>query len=501
LAAWALSLAAVISGIWGTVRLMRSWDVDVVAGWVAGIVLVAGPATQAMGNRSAIGQLLALGVLPWALRVATARWPRGWLRRLGRIVAAGWVFGLLGVCAPPLLVVPAAALFVHALLKPNAGSSWIALGVALAGGLLAVPMLLPWVVVQDLEAYLTEGGEFWTPAVIPLVLVAGVFVTGVVSVRGRQLDAVLLGGVLVVGGAVLARGYDLGFGREVAVSGLAVAALGSAFLTAGALDALRSSDVEGWRRLLGGLSAVAAVVLAALSLVPLYHGRGALPGDGYTEALRFTAAAEGDASVSRILLVGPEDTLPGEYRVVRGAAYRVVSAPVPVLWEVYLPEPTAVDFALDELLSGLIEGEESRAGAGLAAFGIRWVVATGDTPLLEVFDGQLDLVSLGGAKLPTFLVDSETPVRAVASDGGAWTRDASGYSGEASSGGRVFLAETANSRWGPGPWAQVGWGNEVSAADGVAEFDPIDSRRSQAMVAGGLFLFYLLFSAVARRRR
>ena len=253
--------------------------------------------------------------------------------------------------------------------------------------------------------------------------------------------------------------------------------------------------------MIAGVGGAAAMLLVTTTAIPLFAGRAALPSDEFTEPLRFTTAAEGDASSSRILLVGPEDSLPGESRAVRGAAYRVVSAPVPGLWEVSLPEPGAADVALETLLLSLIEGDESRAGTALSAFGIRWVVVTGNTPLQAVFDGQLDLVSLGGAKRPTFLVDSENPVRALTTTGESWTRDGTGYQGAAVAGEQVFLAETSNSRWGPDPWVQLGWGNEVSTATGAAEFEPIEARRSQAYLAAGLLLVLMLFSAFARRQR
>ncbi len=501
LTAWALSLLAIVSGIWGTIRLMRAWNIEVVAGWVAGIALVAGPAAQAIGDRTALGYLLAAGVLPWAIRLAVTRWPQSWIRRIGRVLSVGWVVGVLGMLAPPLIVVPAAVLVLRVVLKPNEAAAWKALGIGLIGSIAALPILLPWIVVQDLEAYLTTGSEFWTPGLVPMAAAGVAFVAGFLATRGRQLDAVLLGGVLIGGGAILSRSYDLGFGREVAVSGLAVAALGTAFVIAGVLDSMRATDVHGWRRIIAGVGALAAVVIIALTIVPLYGGRGGLPSDEYTEPLRFTAAADGDATASRILLVGPESTIPGDWRVVRGAAYRVVSAPLPRLWEINLPEATGVDAALESTLNDLIEGEESRAGAALAAFGIRWVVVTGPTPLEAVFDGQLDLVSLGGAKRPTFLVDSEAPVRAITSTGDQWSRSGTGYSGDSASGERVFLAETANARWGPGPWSQDGWGNEVAAAQGVASFDPIESRRTQSLIAAAVFLSYLVLSTLARRRR
>jgi hypothetical protein len=501
LTAWVLTLGAIVAGIWGTIRLARAYGIEVVAGWAAGIVLVAGPAAQAIGDRTGIGQLLALGVLPWAIRVALVRWPRGWFRRLGRVFAVAWVVGLLGVLSPPLVVVPVAVLLLRAILNPLTRTSWMSLGIGIVGSALALPILLPWVAVQDLEAYLRAGTEYWTPAVAPLVAVAGAFVTGILSGKGRQLDAILLGGILTVGGAIVARGDDLGLGREAALSGLVVISLGTALIVAGVLDSLRLADVHGWRRVINGFGALGAVVLLAMTLLPLYHGRGDLPADEFTDPLRFTTAAEGEAAASRILLVGPERTLPGEWRVVRGAAYRVVSAPVPALWELDLPDPTGPDVALEKVLLDLIDGEQTRAGAALAGFGIRWVVVTGDTPLEAVFDGQLDLVRLGGAKLPTFLVDSDDPVRALSSSEEAWTHAGTGYVGEAAAGDRVFLAETANTRWGPEPWAQVAWGNEVSAAQGRAEFRPIATRRNEAMVAAGVFGLFFLLSGLARRRR
>ncbi|MCP4307073.1 MAG: hypothetical protein GY788_19825 [bacterium] len=500
-AAWAMSLAAVVAGIWGTIRLLRTWDIEVVAGWAAGIVLVAGPAAQAIGDRTAIGYLLGLGILPWAIRVTSARWPWSFARKLGRIAATAWVIGMLGLVAPPLLVVPAFVLLVRGVLRPADVKAWGALGIALSGTVIAIPLLLPWVAVVDIGSYLTSGSEFWTPSLVPLLAIAAAFVAGAIAAPGRKLDAVILGGVLVGSGAIVARGHDLGLGREAALCGLAVVALGSAFVVGGILDALRSADVAGWRRVVAGIGGVAAVVLVATTVFPLFGGRAGLPADDFTEPLRFTTAADGEASNSRILLVGPEATLPGESRVVRGAAYRVVSAPVPGLWEAELPEPRSVDVALEELLDALIEGEESRAGDVLASFGIRWVVATGETPLEAVFDGQLDLISLGGAKRPTFLVDSEQPVRAIATSGVAWSRSGTGYEGGVAEGDRVFLAESANSRWGADPWVQSGWGNEVSAATGTAEFNPIESRRNQAVMAAALFVILVVFSAFARRQR
>jgi hypothetical protein len=501
LAAGALSLAAIVAGIWGMIRLVRAWEIEVVAGWFAGIVLVAGPAAQAIGDRAALGQALALGALPWSLRIATTRWPWSWTRRLGRIAAMAWVTGLVGALSPPLLVLPLGVLLIRAILLPNRSDSWKALGVGAVGTLVAVPLLLPWLAAVDLERFLTSGAEYWEPTIIPMAAVGVALVLGLLTAGGARLDIIVLGGVLTGLGALVARGDQLGLGREPVVAGLAVVSLGVAFIVAGTFDGLRAPDIHGIRRLLGGAAALGSLMLVALTLVPLYHGRGGLPGDVFTEPLRFTTAADGEATASRILLVGPGATLPGDSREVRGASYRVVSAPVPALWETHLSEPHSVDIALENLLLELIDGEESRAGADLATFGIRWIVVTGDTPLQAVFDGQLDLVSLGGAKRPTFLVAADNAVRASTTDGTPWSRFGTGYMGEPAPGERVHIAEAANSRWSPGPWTQVGWGNEVSAAGGDAFFEPIDLRRNQAYVAGALMVLYMLFSAFARRRR
>jgi hypothetical protein len=400
-----------------------------------------------------------------------------------------------------LLVLPVAVLLLRAVLRPVDVAAWKALGVGIVGTALAVPILLPWLSIVDIEGYLAAGSEYWEPALIPLGAAGIAFLAGIIAATGRRLDGLVLGGVLVGLGGILARGDDLGLGREPAVAGLAVVALGSALIVGSVLDVLRASDIHGWRRLVGGIGGVAAAVLVASSVFPLVGGRGALPNDDFTGPLRFTSAADGEADASRILLVGPAATLPGESRSVRGAAYRVVSAPIPALWEADLPEENAVDVALESLLVDLIEGRESRAGEALAGFGVRWVVVTGETPLEAVFDGQLDLVPLGGAKRPTFLVDSEGAVRASTVAGEFWSRNGTGYVGNAVSGERLLLAESANSRWGPGPWTQSTWGNEVSAGTGLVEFDPIDSRRGQAYLAAGLFGFLFLFSAVARRQR
>ena len=191
------------------------------------------------------------------------------------------------------------------------------------------------------------------------------------------------------------------------------------------------------------------------------------------------------------LLVGPGSTLPGETSDVRGAEYRVTSAPVPMLTEAWLPAPVASDQAFGRLLESAIDGETFRIGEQLATFGVRWIVVTGESPLEAIFSRQLDLLPLEGLRRPTFIVDNPAAARAATSDGEAWHRTPRGYEGEPAPGERLRIAESADARWGSGDWEQVTWANEVDAGSGEARFEPISSRRIQAqLVAAGMAMLF-----------
>jgi hypothetical protein len=189
------------------------------------------------------------------------------------------------------------------------------------------------------------------------------------------------------------------------------------------------------------------------------------------------------------------------------AAYRVVSAPMPDLWETLLSDPLAGDEALEAELESLITGETSRVGEKLAPFGIRWVVvlSLGENDeyaaaWVRTLEGQLDLIPLGaGLAYPTFENEAESTVRALTGRGRAWPHTGTGYEGLLETGGRVAVAENANVRWGPGPWSQVGWASEVSTDRGYARFDAITDRRIQAVLAGVAFLVLVGLAWAGRR--
>ena len=499
LASAVLILGAFLFGIWGTTRFLRIWDVGPIAGILGGVALVAGPAARGLAADTGVGPLLALGALPWAMRLPLLQWPTTWRARVGRICAAAALSAVVALLAPQLLVVPAGAIAVWGLLNATNRGAWRAAAVSTAGAAMALPVLLPWLDAVDLKTWLNSGFAFWEPGIVLAVALGISLITTVIAVPHRLAMLAAWGGVLVGGGALLARSGDFAPGREVEHLGIAVVALGTAVLVGAAVEGVRRVvEITGWRRVLVGLGAVSAGVVAASALLVVAPGRAGLPSDALSDRIGFTAAADGDPAASRILLIGPEDLMPGESRTVHGAGYRVVSAPIPEMWEAWLPEPRAIDRALEADLEAMIEGSTFRAGGALSPYGIRWVISVGETPLESVFGSQLDLLPLGATEGVALRVEGEPPVRAVTDDGTPWRRASTGYEGEPGP-GRVLLAETTDPRWGPDGEA-FGWGTSVAAADGRASFEPIAGRRTQAITAVSFLIALIAVSWWGRRR-
>ena len=98
-----LVVGALALGIIGFVRLSRAWGVDMVPALAGSLVFVAGPATRGLADAGAIPTLVGIGVLPWAVLIATAPWPPSARRRVGRVAGAFLVFSVLGVVSRLLL--------------------------------------------------------------------------------------------------------------------------------------------------------------------------------------------------------------------------------------------------------------------------------------------------------------------------------------------------------------------------------------------------------------
>jgi hypothetical protein len=491
-------------GVWGTVRLLRGWGIKAVPGTLAGLVYVAGPAAQGLAAETAVGAMIAIGILPWILRLSLARWPQTTLGGAGRVAGVAVTTGIAAAASPSMLLVPTAALLVWALLNLTDRQAWRAVLVAATGAVMAIPMLFPWAGAADLSVFINDGDAYWTTSIVVAVAATLGAVTIIVSAPHRLALVAGWGGVLAAAGALLARSADFGGGDQVGYAGLTLVALGLAAITGAAFESITRAETSGWRRLAGGVGVAAAVVLLAASSTVLLGGRAGLPGDRFREALAFTEARPGNPAESRVLLLGGPGELPGDDRIIEGAAYRVVAAPMVELWEAHLPLERPADDELSNVLATIIAGETSRAGEALATFGIRWIVIMSDGPHAtawsERLTGQLDIVSLSaGLTNETYEIETQGAVRSMTGVGTVWPRVGAGYEGTPDPIGRVTVRENAHRRWGPPPWEQSGVWNEVSAADGEAGFDPLNGRRNQAYAAAVWALALVGFAWAGRR--
>jgi GT2 family glycosyltransferase len=505
-----LSAGAMLLGIWGTMRLLRTWSIGAAPGLIAGIVYVAGPTAQGTAGNTHIGTVLALGILPWAIRFSLAPVREGLGPAIVRVCAAILVFGLLGALSPLLLLVPLPVVLVYALLRFNDSGAWrgavISL-VATAGGAL---LLSPWLWVHSFEAIATAGYSYWHVSVVLAVAGAVVAIAAVIGAE-RKLGLVAgWGALLSAAGFLIARGGSFGLGTEAESVGLVVSGLGLAVTIGVVAETVSQADLVRWRRFVVGIGSVAIVILLVSASVIVLGGRVGLPGDRFKSDLAFTMANEGEAERSRVLLVGPAELMPGDSRTIGGGSYRVVSAPVPDLGEPRLEEMGEFDLYLHEKLELIIAGDTRRAGAELAPFGVRWIVILGDSEGSDgdeaslawrgVFAGQLDLLPLSaGIKNAVFVTDIDPVGRALTSTAASWAREGWTYIGDPEPGKRVFVAENPDPGFGPAPLRKTAFADEVSADQGVVTYTADASSRIQAF-AVAIALVLLMAGVVVGRR-
>ncbi len=511
-AEYVLAAGAMLSGIWGMTRLLRTWSVGAAPALVAGIVYVAGPTAQGIAGNTHIGTVLALGVLPWALRFCLAPVRDQALPAFARMAGAVLVFGLMGALSPVTLLVPLPALVVYAALRFADTDAWravLAATVGTAGGAL---LLSPWIWDHSFEAIVKDGYAFW--ATSPVMPVAGAVVAVVGVVAAERRVAIIAGwaALLAAFGYLAARGGSYGLGSEAESVGLAVAGLGVGICVGVVAATVSNHEAPRWRRSIAGFGVAGIALLLISASTIVLGGRLGLPGDVFSDTLTFTRANEGEAARSRVLLVGPADQMPGDSRLVEGGAYRVVSAPVPDLGEARLAPRGDLDEALLASLHTAVDGETRRIGGLLAPFGIRWIVVLGDsdgadadpTSLAwrQVFAGQLDLLPLSAGVSNAVFVTAIDPVsRALTSTAQTWPRTGWSYAGDREATSRVFVAENPDPGFGPGPWLETASANEVSAAQGVVTFSADGPKRLQALVVLLAVVSLLGFVMVSRRMR
>ncbi|MGI9584531.1 MAG: glycosyltransferase family 2 protein [Acidimicrobiia bacterium] len=511
LAEYILTAGAMLLGIWGTMRLLRTWSIGAAPGLIAGIVYVAGPTAQGVAGNTHLGTLLALGLLPWALRLSVAPLRPGTAPAAVRIGSAVLLYGLVGALSPLLLLVPLPAVLVYALLRFNDAQAWKGVVIALVGTAGGALLLSPWLWDHSFEAVARAGYAYWH---VSLVLATAGAVVAVAAVLGseRRLGLVAAwGALLAASGFLIARAGSVGLGTEAESVGLVVSGLGLAVTIGVVAETVSQPDLERWRRFVVGVGAVGIVVLLVAASVIVLGGRAGLPGDRFKQDLAFTMANEGEAERSRVLLVGPAELMPGDSRSVAGGSYRVVSAPVPDLGEPRLEAMGELDIYLRDKLALIIAGDTRRAGAELAAFGIRWIVILGDSDGADadeaslawrrVFAGQLDLLPLSaGITNAVFVSDIDPVGRALTSTAASWAREGWTYQGEPEEGKRVFVADNPDPGFGPPPLRKTAFANEVAADLGVVTYKADAFKRIQAIVVALVVILGVAGIAIGRRR-
>jgi len=485
LASAVLTLGALIAALWGTGRMLGRLGIGQWGRIIGALALAGGPAAALLGRSDAWPALIGLGAAPWAVAVALGEWPASWRNRAARVATLALSTGALAVFAPVALVVPTVALGIGALLRRG----WGAALRAAVGGALAFPLLFPWLYSISFGDLLGGRSLFWTPSIwmLGVLLLTGVLVV----VFGDSETSAIggLGAILVAGGGAVARTAGVGGGYEIAVAGLILASLGTGMLAGAAVDLGGRFATSGLaRRMLVAVGALGGVILAAGALAMLPGGRAGLAPDQFRSALAFTAARASADGPERVLLVAPEqEDLPGTGLAGDGYWYRVVESPTPTLDQAWLSRPGLGDEALGATLQEFISDGELRPGEALAAFGIRWVVMVGSTPLDTAFDAQLDMKPLAGLDYTVFESEVPSPV-AVSTDGVPWSWNPPVFSGDPA--GRVILKINADPGWGPA-WTQYEWANEIAGTDGVATFSADPLRRGFALAAG-IYLILLI---------
>ena len=500
LAATILTVGSAASAMAGTFVLVRRAGLGLAAGILAGGVFVAGFPTLLMAGDGYWPGLLALGGVPWACAGIVAPAPaglRGWIGRLARIgLATAWSAVFL-----PLLAVAPLVFGIGWAVATRRGRCLLT---ALAGTVLSLPVLLPWLLAREISDILASGVPFHADpawwASFP-ILVAGL--AAGLSGRGRPMTVAITGVLIGSAGFFAARAASLGAGLEVTVAGLLLTSLGLALVVAGAVEGPSTLGSDRFLRRSAGYVGVGAAILVGLAtVVALPSGRMGLPEDRFG-TLAFAESRAGSHGADRILLAGPGETMPGEHRrLPDGTAYRVVggSLDYPQAW---LPQPLGGDLALERTLMELLAEEELRPGRALAEYGIRWVVALGPTPLVDVMSAQLDLRPLSGL----FITESggvwentAEAYRAVTNVGVPWSWRPPEYEGRRF-GTSVRINENADPGWGPGTWEPADWANRVSARSGVAFFEGVTSHRRMAQAAGAWALILVLLALGLRSAR
>ncbi len=483
-------VSAAVAGVIGMARLLGPFGVRPAARYSAGILFIGGPAVRSLAGDGVWHGLVAMAVLPWILSVVLHR------RRTGASIVATALLTAIGAAFLPLLLVLPAVLMALWMLVESEGGN-LRVGRAAGGAVLAVPALLPWVgALDDLSFRFTVGPDFfWSPSIWVVAVTAAAALVLLAAAPRPISQLAGWGALMASGGAILARSGSFGWGTDPGATGLVAVGVGmSVIVGAGLETAARSFETAGVNRYLRLLAGLGPVLLLVGTITIALPGRLGLPASGLVDTLAFTS----ETAPGRALLIGDEAAMPGGGQALAGGIhYRVVSTPVPWLWEAWPTPQQAGDLALGAAVSSALSGEDFRLGEKLAEFGIGWIVATGEGPITAALDAQLDLLPLALTDTRAYQVEVPAP-RAIDSTGTEWISTGVGYVGP---GGErtIRIAENADTRWGD-RWEPDGWANRVTVDDGLVQFGPV-GRLKWAALVGLIWTGLLALGAAAIRER
>ncbi len=405
-------------GLLGAYRVSRAIGATQWVSLGASVIGTLGAATWVAGSAASWPGVLALGIVPWAVLAVVRPLPssrRGAVAMVARSGLAAWVLAALvpGAVVLPLLV---------GVLAVIAGSRWTAALVGLVVSVLGLPALGPWAVWNSPESILGAGDAVgWS---LPIWVSAGLALAWLASLTGPLWKGGAIGGVLLGGGALLARGFV--DGREASTAGAVAAGLGMLFVSLGALGRLRTTD--GFRERMVSFAGVLGVLVALLP-VALVIGSGTM-GLAATTAVadRLDYLEARDRGVGeRALLVGLE--LPGDSDMWEGRPIRVVD-PRLTFDRAWQGSPGAFDERLDAELRTLVEQPGLRGASLFEAFGIGWVMTPPDAELADALRGRLDVVELSFEEVSVF--EHVDPAPVATSIAGPWVWGPEGWTGPAS---------------------------------------------------------------------
>jgi hypothetical protein len=487
LAATLLTLAAVIGGFTGMMRLNKRLGGSASAGYAAGFVYLGGAAAGAIFAAGNWPLLLAAGPLPWAFDsvMAVSQTAPG-RQRAGLLARGGLAAGLATVAFPPALGVVLVGGAGWALLSRR-GTALLPTAVITICGLLAIA---PWVVGGELIAFLEANqagsihpGWLW-PALIGLAVAVGALVADERFLR-----------VLAWAGIAAGAGWAISLAPRVP-AGTAVAALLAASLGAGIIAAVVANSLAGppFTRLL----AAGALTALLIPVIPmLAGGRLGLPADMWHRRLEFVGALGTSTDLGRVLLMGSAAELPGASRALGPVSFRLLDGEDATLDQAYLPGPRGGDYALAQTLADIAAGSTTRPGSLLADYGIAWIVLLPDvTEFDHALGRQVDLVPRPVDPVLRVFENSAYRGRGITTEGEVWERADGRYLGTAAP-GRVRLADNADPGWGP-DWQPADWANSVSTRNGFASFAGSSLLMS---AAAGSVVVWLVMIVLAWRGR